>query len=198
MRALAALGVLAAVVALAACGEDRGSAGSETVQAAPAPEPEPVAQIHPAKGQATPTDCGAHETPIFSCLVQGGKRLAICADGRGARYRFGPENAAEITIEGGRWAHTAYSGGGEAQIAFARGDTRYIVFSRMIRTNFEAGEPNQPAISDGVLVQRGGTVISVRRCEGAETLPVQYDAAETHLERADDLFTDQTIRADPS
>ncbi|MEC7625022.1 MAG: hypothetical protein VYA25_12660 [Pseudomonadota bacterium] len=130
--------------------------------------------------------------------MPGGKRLAVCAPSAGpAQYRFGTKEA-ELVLRGGKWARAMYSGGGEAQIAFANGDTRYIVFSRMVRTNFAAGEPNYPAISDGVLIMRNDELVAVRPCAGGQAdMPVQYDAAERVFAQEDELFTDETMRADP-
>lgn len=146
---------------------------------------------------AKAAQCTGQEETIFSCDIAGGKHLAVCVPERGkAEYRFGGDTL-ELTLTGGQWASVPYSGGGEAQIAFSNGDTRYIVFSRMVRTNFTAGEPNDPAISDGVIVERGGEVISVKECGGLDLLPIQYSAAEEHLPKADDLFTYETGRADP-
>ena len=91
-----------------------------------------------------------------------------------------------------------YSDGGEAQIQFSNGDTNYIVFSRMVRTNFKQGEPNNPAISDGVLVERSGELLALRICDGAdEPLPIQYDAADAAMKTVDELFSTQTSKADP-
>jgi hypothetical protein len=137
--------------------------------------------------------CLPGEEPVFACKVRGGQRLAVCAPARGSskgktRYRFGGDRP-EVSISGGEWASTAYSGGGEAQIAFVDADTRHIVFSRVVRTNFTPGEPNDPALSDGVIVERGGKVIAVHLCDDPDVLPVQYAAAGRSLPKAGDLFT---------
>ncbi|MEZ5681903.1 MAG: hypothetical protein R3E14_11510 [Erythrobacter sp.] len=195
MRILAALLML-----LAGCtgagGEEGGSQGSSIVEQAQAQVVEaPATPADPAPG---PVGCTAEEEPIFSCAVPGGKRLAVCAAQQGeAEYRFGGKSP-ELVLRGGKWANAMYSGGGEAQIEFANGDTRYIVFSRMVRTNFTAGEPNNPAITDGVLISREGEFIALRLCAGGQAeIPVQYDAAERAFAQEDDLFTEETIRADP-
>lgn len=142
--------------------------------------------------------CKADETPIFACNFADGKQVAVCglAEG-GAEYRFGGEEP-ELTLFEDVWATVPYSGGGEAQIQFSNGDTNYIVFSRMVRTNFKEGEPNNPAISDGVIVERSGELLSFRVCDGAqEPLPIQYDAANAAMKRVDELFTFETSKADP-
>ncbi len=189
--------ILIAPVGLVACDDMRGADVPPKADALSVQPTEPRPPLLAAAPTSKRTDCRDGETPIFSCRMSDENRLAVCAAPQGVQYRFGSEDAPQMVIEGGSWASTAYSGGGEAQIAFANGDTRYIVFSRMVRTNFTPGEPNDPAISDGVIVERGGKVLSVRICDDAEALPVQYDAAEAHLPRTDALFTDQTTRADP-
>ncbi|MCK0127864.1 hypothetical protein [Erythrobacter sp. F6033] len=145
-----------------------------------------------------PVKCTAQEETIFYCPITGRKRLAVCAPEQGeAEYRYGGDNP-ELTLRGGKWANTMYSGGGEAQILFSNGDIDYIVFSRMVRTNFAEGEPNYPAITDGVVVSRGEEVLSIQLCEGGQAImPVQYDAAERAFGATEDIFTGATDRADP-
>lgn len=145
--------------------------------------------------------CAADETPIFACTFPDRKRLAVCGTAPGkAEYRFGGETS-ELVLSGGERATVAYSGGGESQLAFANGVTRYIVFSRMVRTGFDE-QGNEPAISDGVVVLRSGKFVAIRVCEDPEAKPVDVNAAETFLapgKVSDEtgLFTDETMRADP-
>jgi hypothetical protein len=140
--------------------------------------------------------CAADETPIFACAFKDGKRVAVCGAGeRAGRYRYGGA-APELALSGGRYAYTMYSGGGENQIAFANGDTRYIVFSRMVRTGFDENG-NRPAISDGIIIERGGKFLDIKLCEDPDLLPVQMDAAQAVWEEEPELFTEETMRADP-
>lgn len=140
--------------------------------------------------------CEAGEGTMFACKVTNGKRATVCVgDGNKVKYRYGGAMP-ELTIQGGKWASVAYSGGGELQIAFENGDTRYIVFSRIVRTNFKAGEPNNPAISDGVIVMRGDKVLDMEVCDDLNNKPADYDLAEKTLPRADELFTYETGHAD--
>jgi hypothetical protein len=140
--------------------------------------------------------CAADETPIFTCNFKDGKRVAVCGAGEwNGRYRFGGSTP-EIEINGGQYASVMYSGGGEAQIAFDNGDTRYIVFSRMVRTGFDENG-NRPAISDGIVIERGGKFLDIKRCADPDLLPVQQDVANAIWEDERELFTDETIRADP-
>jgi len=140
--------------------------------------------------------CASNEKTIFACKVANGKRVTVCAADSGkVHYRYGGAKA-ELALQGGKWASVAYSGGGELQMAFENGDTRYIVFSRIVRTNFKEGEPNYPAISDGVIVMRGDKVLSLQSCDDPQLKPADYDLAEKSLPRVDELFTYETSRAD--
>jgi hypothetical protein len=171
---------------------------------APAPEDTaPVASAKTGIRQATTVACAAGETPIFSCKFADGKRVAVCGIAPGkAEYRFGGEGKPELVLNGGRNAYAMYSGGGESQLAFDDGDdTRYIVFSRMVRTGF-GEEGNMPAISDGVVVERAGKFAAIRICDDPDLRPVDVDAAQKHLSAAaasggTGLFTEETMRADP-
>ena len=195
MRVLAA-----SMLLLAGCaGAEQGDAVSQESSKAPeAPANRAGASPVPSVAATKQVDCTASEETVFSCAMPSGKRLAVCAPPEGpAQYRFGGEGP-ELVLTGGTWASAMYSGGGEAQIAFANGDTHYIVFSRMVRTHFAAGEPNYPAISDGVLIMRDDELVAVRPCAGGQAdMPVQYDAAEWVFAQEDELFTDETMRADP-
>ncbi len=197
MRALPALTLL-----LASCGG--GAAENEAGPArergkpvvAPAAALSPVAAPAPTSPLGNTVGCAPDEDRIFSCKVASGKRIAICGTGeRDAEYRFGGSTP-ELVLRGGRWASVPYSGGREAQIVLANRTTRYIDFSRMVRTNFAAGEPNNPAISDGVIVLDGEKVIGLQLCDDADTVSIDYDLAEAHFPRADELFSWETDRAD--
>jgi hypothetical protein len=194
MRALG----LAGFAVLAAC---QGQPAEQNAVAA-APTATPSASVSPVETPAAQTvACTADETPIFSCTFADRKRVAVCGTAPGkAEYRFGGD-APELTLQGGERAYAMYSGGGEQQLAFANGDTRYIVFSRVVRTRFD-GNGNEPAISDGIVVERGGKFMGIRVCEGPEPQSVDVYAAEAHLPEAtlpEDafLFTEETMRADP-
>ena len=197
MRALAALALL-----LAGCAGE-GPVTEDATSIDPAEKIATRGDAAPgasatASSAASPVDCSQAEEAIFSCKTAGGKRIAVCGtpDGK-AEYRFGGDTA-ELTLRGGEWASVPYSGGGEAQIAFANGAVRYVVFSRMVRTNFAAGEPNNPVFSDGVIVLEGEKVVALQTCDDPDTLAIQYFAAEERFPTADDLFTWETGRADPA
>jgi hypothetical protein len=202
----AALG-LAAILLLAACQQQAEEpAPAATPQASPSANAEAAADAAMAGEMARQkrihaAACKSEETPIFTCKFRDGKRVAVCGTAPGkAEYRFGGETP-ELVIKGGERAYTMYSGGGESQIAFTNGNTRYIVFSRMLRTGF-GEEGNAPAISDGVVIDRAGNFVDMRICEDPDLLPVDTNAAETYLpadESTGDmsLFTEETMRADP-
>ena len=139
--------------------------------------------------------CSKEETAIFSCKAGNGKTIAVCAAQVGkVEYRYG-KGEAELVAPATGFASVPYSGGGEAQIEAKNGDTSYIVFSRVVRTNFTEGEPNYPEFTDGVIVQRGDQVLNLQVCDDPDAKAVDYDAAERFLTTADDLFTEKTDRA---
>ena len=197
MRALLGCSLLLASCGSAGAGND-GEPEEQRAEQAPPPagplSPVPATTTSGSPGRTV--ECASGEAEVFSCKVAGGKRIAICGTGRGeAEYRFG-DGEPELVLSGGRWASVPYSGGGEAQVAFASGDTRYVVFSRIVRTNFAAGEPNDPAISDGVIVLEGEEVIGFQLCDDPDVAAIDYDLAEAHFPRADDLFSWETDLAE--
>ena len=153
--------------------------------------------------------CAKSEAVIFSCAVKNGKTISVCekvvGDGQKfAQYRYGErDKAAELVWplshkDGSlKFATVPYSGGGEGQIAFTRGQYQYVAFSRMVRTNFEADEPNNPAIVDGVIVLRGGKISQIQKCDDIDPMPVQYGLAEKLMGREDELFTYETEQIEP-
>ena len=139
---------------------------------------------------AQPVACTSPEQTLFFCEA-GRKQIAVCGvtDAKGdriAQYRYGSDTA-EIVLGGGRFASVPYSGGGEAQIEFPNGSTRYIVYSRTVRTNFKAGEPNNPEFTDGVMVVRGGKVQSDKQCTSTPE-SVDVTAGEDYGGVASELF----------
>jgi hypothetical protein len=113
------------------------------------------------------TLCTAAERPVFSCPI-GAKTVSICAARRGAAvlaYRFGRPGRVELAQRGGlSLAERGYSGGGETQLSFARNGYRYVVYDRTVRTGLAADGRNEPAFDQGLVVVRGGRVVSHRRC----------------------------------
>ena len=159
----------------------------------PAPAVRPVAK--------TGSQCLAGEGVAFTCPMKSGKHVSVCitqSDGsKFAQYRFGPpDGPAELVWpakpDSGRlsFASVPYSGGGEGQIIFTNGDTTYAVFSRIVRTHFVEGEPNYPAITDGIIVKRGGAVLGELLCMGDQAeMPVNFGLAKEYMDAAPELIT---------
>ena len=198
--------IAAMCLVLAGCGapgsdeaeQDTAGASEDAAQPAPAetvPESSKTADAEAGKPEPLETiqvDCAADEPTIFSCKVKGGKQLSVCgsenvAGEPMAQYRFGGTSA-EMVIDGGKFSSVGYSGGGEAQIAFRNGQTKYIVFSRTVRTNFEAGEPNEPDFQDGVMVVRPGKPVATISCVGEVSDTVDLGNAEQYGGVGDDVF----------
>ncbi len=185
-----------AALLLAACGQGADTpaagnraSGAPVASSASSPTPTAVADGATAPAQ---TACAAAEQTLFSCAAPGGKRIAVCGvtgptGPKTAQYRYGGKTP-EIVVDGGRFASVPYSGGGEAQIAFANGAVQYIVYSRTVRTNFAAGEPNDPEFTDGVMVVKGGETVSDKRCTGEADPPVDASAGEAYGGVATELF----------
>lgn len=125
-----------------------------------------------------PSLCGAGETPLFQCVITGGRQVAVCAAEGGSpavQYRFGAPGRLELAYPAAgsrgvgsmRWASAAYSGGGEMQIQFDNGGFTYVAYAGMYRTGFGADGKNNPVDELGVLVLRSGKVVSRRRCTAA-------------------------------
>lgn len=115
--------------------------------------------------------CSAHEPVVFACHV-GSKMVSLCRPGgkEGAlSYRFGRPAALELRYPGpGHKARAAFTvksaplvGGGETTVAFRRGAYTYTIYSRIGR----AEDGTTPEFEDGILVARGGKLVSKMVCE---------------------------------
>lgn len=144
--------------------------------------------------------CSAKEPIIFSCQLKNRKVISVCGTENGAghktaQYRFGnlgkspelawPEAAGKGNLT---FASVPYSGGGEAQLSFSRGDVTYAVYSRMVRTNFKAGEPNNPEMTDGIMVLKGKKTVSDLVCANSDVVPVDYELASEYANQSDEAF----------
>lgn len=196
-----------APLALAACGQEPAGDGYEAAASPDAAEPEaaaaaadPEAQTpHPAP--VVTVGCATPDQEIFSCQLDNGRQVSVCLAGddgaRQVRYSYGlPGKEAELVLpvntakaSPARYANVMYSGGGEQQIAFSNGDYRYIVFSRVVRTNFEPGEPNYPAIDDGLFVEKAGKQIAMYSCV-SEPKPVDVARAAASMTEERELFAE--------
>ena len=192
-----------ASLALVACGEAAETAGEsaeetgeeisearETYREAAESGREAGEMAEAARAGVQPVACASDEQELFSCTA-GAKRIAVCgvinAQGqKTAQYRFGSAEKAEIVLDGGRFANTPYSGGGESQIQFANGGVRYIVYSRTIRTGFDE-EGNKPEFTDGVWVVRGDENLADRQCT-ADVVSVDVMAGEEYGGVSKDIY----------
>lgn len=144
--------------------------------------------------------CRANESVIFSCQLKNRKTISVCgtesrAGAKTAQYRFGilgqppellwPEAGGKDRLT---FASAPYSGGGEAQLSFSRGDVTYVVYSRIVRTNFTPGEPNDPAISDGIMVLKGQKLVTDLICSDSDVAPVDYQLASEYADPSDTAF----------
>lgn len=141
----------------------------------PSAEAAPAARAPDALGSL----CARGDEVIFSCAI-GRKIVSVCGrrtpeQGPIVQYRFGAPGDIELAFpvageSGLTYTRETYSGGGALQIGFARGGYDYAVYSRTIRTGFRGR--NNPQFSDGVMVSRGGRLVSNLAC----TTPVRADA----------------------
>lgn len=206
-RALGLVSVSPIIVAIAACSgqapADEADAPVEPAEIAmvvdaPASENDPVSA---AREQTTATGwCSAKEPVLFSCQLKNRKVISVCgtensAGNKTAQYRFGaleqspelvwPDAASKDRLT---FASVPYSAGGEAQIIFSRGDVTYVVYSRVVRTNFTAGEPNNPEMTDGVMVVKEKQMVSDLICVDPDVFPVIYDLASEYAVHSDEAF----------
>ena len=75
----------------------------------------------------------------------------------------------ELTARSLTFANRPYSGGGESQITAKNADYTYTVYDRTIRTSFDESG-NDPEFSSGLVIARGGRVISSKMCKGEATV----------------------------
>ena len=121
--------------------------------------------------------CKADETILFGCM-SGRKMISVCAS-RGfqsdtgyVQYRYGvpakvellwPESLQPAADHFWR-SSVPYSGGGESHLRFVNQGVEYVLFDRTIRTNFTPGEPNDPDMTEGVVVRVPGHKPTARLC----------------------------------
>lgn len=203
-------GLMLATCLLAGCsksediGQNEAAAGAENAAPTATPSAEieapPVAASTPDESKAWGGECAQGEEALFACSLKNGRAVAVCKAGEGGdkglvQYRYGkpgvaPELSWPQNSDDGKltFASVPYSGGGEAQLGFARGAVRYIVYSRIVRTNFKPGEPNNPAITDGVMVVENGKVKANYACDGQASKAVDVNLATKYLGDDDKAF----------
>lgn len=62
------------------------------------------------------------------------------------------------------FSRTDFSGGDENRIRFNHEGDDYFAFNKTVRTNFKAGDPNDPSESAGIFIRLKGKARPVRRC----------------------------------
>lgn len=198
--------VLPACLFIGACGaqapSDQAEASVDTVAKGAVSPPSSSTETSHAviKKTAATGWCSANEPVIFSCQLKNRKTISVCGTENGAgyktaQYRFGtlgqppellwPEAAGKDRLT---FASAPYSGGGEAQLGFSRGDVTYVVYSRIVRTNFTPGEPNDPAITDGIMVLKGQALATDLICSDSDVAPVDYELASEYADPSDAAF----------
>ena len=189
-RDLAAGGGLIALALVAGCGspdadraskEASGSAPARTATAASGSVTTDATVANAAVPSTRPVSaagdklCEAGETPFFSCEI-GAKRVSVCSGGSGAVYRYGTPGKVELTSRSLTFANQGYSGGGESQLTATNDDYTYTVYDRTVRTSFGEGG-NDPEFSSGLIVARGGRVISSKMCKGESSVDADAERA---------------------
>lgn len=121
--------------------------------------------------------CKANEELIFGCAIKD-KLISLCASKEFSKttgytqYRFGKPDKIELAYpsspkppEGVFFlANTGYSGGGASIIRFNNAGYEYLIFDSTVRTNFAAGEPNNPEFKAGIVTRHNGKITSTRLC----------------------------------
>ena len=108
--------------------------------------------------------CRVPQTALFTCKV-GTKVVSICGQPQGgAVYRFGRQGHVELEIADLHRTQESFSGGGETQVYADTPSHRYIVYDEIVRTGFGPDGHNDPQAESGLLVQRGGKIVSSRTC----------------------------------
>lgn len=121
------------------------------------------------------TLCEAGETPFFSCEI-GAKRVSVCGGGSGAVYRYGTPGKVELASRSLTFANRGYSGGGESQITAKNADYTYTVYDSTVRTSFGEGG-NDPEFSSGLVIARGGRVVSSKMCKAESSVDAAAERA---------------------
>ena len=151
----------------------------------------------PAAARAAPAEprflCSADEQVVFGCALGNKKQVSVCASPQMTattgylQYRYGTPAKVELAFPAERkppkglffFANTGFSGGGASELHFRIGEYDYFVYDSTVRTNFKAGEPNNPAFSAGVVTRLKGKRLSGQTCTNDASLgSAVYDQVE--------------------
>jgi hypothetical protein len=143
--------------------------------------------------------CTKGEVTVFECRI-GKKKVSACAGGVGSsskfvQYRYGAERKTELKLPKNshvrnsfvNFSRAIYSGGGETQIRFSRGEYSYIIYDRVQRSNFSIGKGNDPKFDSGIIIVKGKTVLSNRQCNVGK-ITSNMDIAEKLLPKGEILI----------
>jgi hypothetical protein len=137
--------------------------------------------------------CSADEKVVFGCTLPNKKQVSVCTAPRLTvsegylQYRYGTPAKIELEYPAQRvppkglfhFGSTGFSGGGASELHFKIGEYDYFVYDSTVRTNFKAGEPNNPAFSAGVVTRLKGKRLSAQRCTNDASLgQVLYEQIE--------------------
>lgn len=129
--------------------------------------------------------CRPNEAVIASCSI-GHKSVSVCGAKNGSpSYRFGTPQKIEIEAHHIRMARRAYSGGGETQILVRNNAYKYILYDRMVRSNFNSSGENDPEFLSGLLVMKSGKVVQSRLCSSNNEVFIKSRVAEEYLQEGD-------------
>lgn len=175
-KAFAVCAGLVALAGLTACGSpDAARTGAPAAQSpiAATADLDIAEPAEPVADAGEGTLCSASETSFFSCEI-GTKRVSVCGNGTGAVYRYGTPGKIELSATELSYSREGFSGGGESQITATNADHSYTVFDRVVRTGFGPGG-NEPAFSSGLLVRRGGRLLSSRTCSAVTPIDTEAE-----------------------
>jgi hypothetical protein len=125
--------------------------------------------------------CRADETVMFACTTAKGMAY-VCtskpftATAGTLQYRFGQPGHVDLAYPATpdrpaghfHFSSTAYSGGGEAHLAFSNDGYDYLLYDRTIAGDWDKQGHRPHAFSTGVLVRKGRRIVSNRRCLKAD------------------------------
>ncbi len=174
-------------------GDDRvGMKESQVVPDSPSHAPSSASKNGETRGLSISGVCDADEAVFFQCQSNG-KSISVCgkrmANGESAlRFVLGGKkniSTAELDHPDLSWSMQGYSGGGEIQIRMEEDGREIVAYSRVVRTQFEAGAQHDPQDEAGIIEHSQGRVIFHQACENpSDAVRYKADPAE-YMRRGD-------------